>query len=76
MKYRQCLLGGASLPTTAIHVEPTAIQVDLMSDPPPVKRKAEDPTGDTPTKASRHARYSQNARDPFVDSPLPLPLHP
>jgi hypothetical protein len=71
MKHRQRLPGGASLPATAIHVKPAVIHVDMMSDPPPTKRKAEDPTGETPTKASRHARCSQKARDPSGESSLP-----
>jgi hypothetical protein len=55
----------------AVHVQPA--KIDLWdSDPPTSKRKAGDATGDTPTKASRHARYNRNSRDLFSPSPPPL----
>jgi hypothetical protein len=63
IKHRQRLLGGASLLATAIHVKPAVIHVNIISDPPLIKRKAEDPTGETPTKASYYTRYSQKAQN-------------
>ena len=62
----------------AIYVKPC--QVDLWDSdeapPPTIKRKAEDSTGGTPTKAHRHARYNNKARDVLVDPLLPLRFTP
>jgi hypothetical protein len=54
--------------TTVIHVKPAVIHVDIMSDPPPIKHKTEDPTKETLTKASYYIYYSQKAQDPFNES--------
>jgi hypothetical protein len=64
IKHYQRLLRRASLLATVIHVKPAVIHVDIMSDPPPTKRKAEDPTKETLTKASYYIYYSQKAQDP------------
>lgn len=61
----------------AIHVQPAQVDLRDSDDAPALatKRKAADATGGTPTKAGRHARYNEKARDVFVDDSL-LPLRP
>lgn len=69
VKHQQRLGRSLSPPPPAVHVKPS--QVSLWdSDTPPQKRKATDPTGETPTRNDRHARRNQEAADVFVDSPL------
>jgi hypothetical protein len=57
-------------PATPIHVKPAKIDLWNADDTPPPKRKAGGPTGETPTRADRHAQRNQQAKDVFVDSPF------
>jgi hypothetical protein len=67
IKHCQRLLERASLLTTAIHVKPAVIYVNIILDLLLTKHKAEDTTEETLIKASYYVCYSQNVRDLFSD---------
>lgn len=73
IRHRQRLgrpLSPSPPPATPIHVQPAKVDLWDSDDGRATKRKADSPTGSTPSRAGRHRRNLENANDVFIDSPL------